>query len=404
MATTKLYLDCRKVKKGELAPLYISITKHGVASYIPLHVKILPSQWDARTGRVKDNPNKVALNSYIYSMKQKIDNLLLQLTANGELTGMTSIQIRNTIKELIDPKYGKDKLFLSRFKEYADSRKKQRTKEIYQDTLNHIVQFDSKASQLSFEQITKDWLSKFDTFLCQFEKSQNTRSIHFRNIRAVFNDAIDNDITTHYPFRKYMVRPVATAKRSYTVERLRELFNYPVLPHEKKYVDMFKLIFYLIGINIIDLYNLENIENGRIVYQRSKTYRMYNIKLEPEALEIIEQYRGVKKLLSIADHYSSPKAFTSKLNRILKQIGPRKHVIKNGKRCLEYQSVFPDLSAYVARHTWATIADELNIPRETITAALGHSYGNKTTAIYINSDYRKVDEANRKVIDYVLGL
>ena len=50
------------------------------------------------------------------------------------------------------------------------------------------------------------------------------------------------------------------------------------------------------------------------------------------------------------------------------------------------------------------MGNQLDIPRETITAALGHSYGNKTTAIYIAPDYRKVDEANRKVIDYVLGL
>jgi len=46
----------------------------------------------------------------------------------------------------------------------------------------------------------------------------------------------------------------------------------------------------------------------------------------------------------------------------------------------------------------------LEIPNETIAAALGHSFGNRTTAIYIDKDIRKVDEANRKVIDYVLGL
>lgn len=404
MATTRLYLDARKVSRGEPAPLTVSITKHGIAAYLSLHIKILPSQWDKKQCKVKDCPNKIALNSYIQTQKQKIDTLLLELTANGDLTGLSAIQIRNIIKERLDPKVEDSSLFLARFKAYMNSRKKQRTRELYQETLKRIEQYDSKSNQLSFEKIGKDWLTQFDVFLTQYEPSQNSRSIHFRNIRAVFNDAIDNEITSSYPFRKFMVRPMPTAKRAYTVERLRELFNYPVLPHEQKYVDMFKLIFYLIGINVVDLCNLTKVENGRIIYQRSKTSRLYNIKVEPEAQEIIDRYQGTQKLLSVAERFKSTHTCMSTINRALKQIGPRMHVIKNGKRVLEYHSAFPDLSTYVARHTWATIAYELDIPNETIAAALGHSFGNRTTAIYINHDTRKVDEANRKVMDYVLGL
>ena len=59
------------------------------------------------------------------------------------------------------------------------------------------------------------------------------------------------------------------------------------------------------------------------------------------------------------------------------------------------------LNIHIARHTWATIASELDIPKDTISAALGHG-GNSVTDIYINFDQRKVDEANRKVLDYVL--
>lgn len=404
MATTKLYLDTRAVKRGEPAPLKVSITKHGKASYISLGVKIFPSQWDKEHGKVKDNTNKVALNSFIQMQKQKIDNLLMRLTTEGKLHKMSSVQIKNMMQECLDPESESKALFISRFKGYMETRIKQRTKDLYNETYKRILQFDTKAGQLSFEQINKDWLTRFDRFLMDYEPSQNSRSIHFRNIRAVFNDAIDNDITTAYPFRKFMVRPVQTAKRAYTVERLRELFCYPVLPHQQKYVDLFKLVFYLIGINLVDLCDALKVENGRIVYQRSKTYRLYDIKVEPEAQEIIDRYKGTKHLLSLSEGYKDAHTFTSSVNRALKQIGTREHIIKNGEKKLVYHPAFPDLSIYVARHTWATIADQLNIPRETITAALGHSYGNRTTAIYINSDLHKVDEANRKVIDYVLGV
>lgn len=403
MATTKFYLDTRAVKYGEAAPLKLKITKNRQGAYIYLDVKVLPSQWDKEHGRVKDNPNKTAINAYLQSQKQRVDNLLFRLTTEGKLTKMTAVQIKNTIVGMLNPSED-GSLFMVRFRQYTLTRKKKRTREIYEATMKRLQQFDSKVGTLSFEQITKDWLTRFDLFLTDFEPSQNTRSIHFRNIRAVFNDAIDNDVTSYYPFRKFMVRPVPTAKRAYSVERLRELFSYPVLPHQRKYVDLFKLVFYLIGINLVDLCDGLEVVDGRVVYQRSKTYRMYNIKVEPEAQEIIDRYRGTRQLLSISERYKDAHTFTSSVNRALKQIGTREHVIVNGRKTLVYHPAFPGLSVYVARHTWATIADSIGIPRETITAALGHSYGNKTTAIYINSDYRKVDEANRKVIDYVLGL
>ena len=404
MATTKLYLDTRAVKRGKAAPLKVSITKHGIAAYIPLDIRVFPGQWDKEHGRVKDNPNKTAINAYIQSQKQKIDNILLQMTVDGRLAKMSAVQIKNIIVDMLSPKHEDGNLFIIRFKNYMETRQKERTRDLYLQTYKRILQFDPKAGQLSFDQIGKDWLTRFDRFLNEYEPSQNSRSIHFRNIRAVFNDAIDNDITSAYPFRKFMVRPVPTAKRAYSVERLRELFNYPVLPHQQKYVDIFKLVFFLIGINIVDLWNLTEVIDGRIIYQRSKTSRLYNIKLEPEAKEIIERYRGTNKLLNIADNFKDAHTFTSTINRALKQIGTREHLVKDGRKQLVYHSAFPNLSTYVARHTWATIAYELDIPNETIASALGHSFGNRTTAIYIDKDIRKVDEANRKVIDYVLGL
>ncbi|MFK2229309.1 integrase [Bacteroides fragilis] len=56
---------------------------------------------------------------------------------------------------------------------------------------------------------------------------------------------------------------------------------------------------------------------------------------------------------------------------------------------------------YWARHTWATIAAGLDIPKETISEALGHEIGSSVTSIYIDFNRQKVDDANRKVIDYI---
>ena len=63
---------------------------------------------------------------------------------------------------------------------------------------------------------------------------------------------------------------------------------------------------------------------------------------------------------------------------------------------------WPGLTTYWARHTWATVAYSIDIPKDIISQALGHSSGSAVTEIYIERDLRRVDEANRRVLDWVL--
>lgn len=61
------------------------------------------------------------------------------------------------------------------------------------------------------------------------------------------------------------------------------------------------------------------------------------------------------------------------------------------------------LSVYWARHSWATIAaNDLGLPMDTISRALGHSTGAKVTAVYVDYDLRKVDEAVERMERWVL--
>ena len=140
--------------------------------------------------------------------------------------------------------------------------------------------------------------------------------------------------------------------------------------------------------------------NGRFEYKRAKTGKLYSVKVEPEAMDIIEKYKGKSYLLNIMDEYRNYKDFLHRMGIGLKQIGKLERKGLGGKKIRT--PLFPDLSSYWTRHTWATIASELDIPKEVIAHALGHSWANSTTTdIYIRFDNKKVDEANRKVIDYV---
>lgn len=121
--------------------------------------------------------------------------------------------------------------------------------------------------------------------------------------------------------------------------------------------------------------------------------------MEPEALEIINRYRGCGQLLDMMDRYKSSTYFGQHLNRALQRIGAVERRGRGGKKYFE--PLCPGITTYWARHSWATIAASLDIPKETIAAGLGHG-GNTVTDIYIDFDRRKVDEANRRVLDWVL--
>jgi integrase len=304
------------------------------------------------------------------------------MQSEGKFKNKTAREVRDMIRQHLSPDEQKPVTFGTWYAHFTNTHENSRTRAIYDATWVQVCRYDLNASERKFEDINKAWLDGFFRWCARTSPSINARNIHLRNIRAVFNDAIDNDITTAYPFRRMKITPVATPKRNLPVEVLREIFMADVEPWRRRYYDAFRLSFLLIGMNIVDLCNLtpEQYRTGRIQYNRRKTHRLYNIKVEREAREIIERNRGNELLLSWSEGRTSYRQFAAKVNKFL-----------------------PDnITTYYARHSWATIAASLDIPDDVISQALGHAARNSTTAIYIERSQRKVDEANRRVIDFVL--
>ena len=388
MITTTFYLDTRAVAKGSEAPLKISVTSKGSTAYIPLGVSILPNHWDKASKKIKQHPRRAFLNTFITQKKLEVDEVVLGMMKSGGYARMTATQIKNKIVDILTNGDEPVETFGSRYTAYMDSCTG-RTREIYRATLMRLKEYCPKVGSLSFDEIGVEWLTKFDRFLAKTSPSLNARAIHFRNIRAVFNDARRNRITTNYPFDKglFEIKHEKTRKRSLPVDTLRKLFSMKLDDWEEKYRGTFMLTFMLIGINFVDLCNLTHIEDDRIFFRRAKTKRLYSIKVEPEALALIDKLHGKKHLLYMLDnncHYRRAyNRLVIGLNSIKKKLG------------------IDELTSYNARHSWATIASSLGIQRDTIAHALGHGV-DTVTDIYIDFDQRLVDEANRKVIDWVL--
>jgi len=276
-----------------------------------------------------------------------------------------------------------------------------------------ISQLKKFKPRLNFNDITLQFLNEYIDFL-KSKGVKNGVDNYIRAMRRIFREGQtrfnDEDRglirIPHYPFKKLKYeKPVFKTKENVlTVEELQQFINYkPQRGRQQMAKDMFLLMFYLIGINAVDLHQLTlPDQNGRVKYIRAKTKKEYSIKLEPEAIEIINRYKGSDLLLNISEKYRNHLDMIKYINMELKSIGKS---IQDKLREVDETATFPtEITSNWARHTWATIArNDCKINKDDVALCLGHEDSdNKVTDIYIKYDYRIIDESNRKVIDRVV--
>ena len=246
MATTKLYLDTRANASGTPVPIKISLCHQGRTVLHSTGIKVLPRQWDEKTCKVVRHPQAMYLNTVITSAKNDWDITLIKLSESGKAKSANGpAELKQMILECLYPEKfcSKKGEFLKRYLRFAENRSAQGTREVYFSTVARMRAYDPDISDREFEDIDRQWLSGFDEFLSRTSRSANARAIHFRNIRAVFNDALDDEIISFYPFRKFKIRTQLTRKRSLTVEQIRTLATYDCEDYQTVYRDMFLLMF-----------------------------------------------------------------------------------------------------------------------------------------------------------------
>lgn len=264
----------------------------------------------------------------------------------------------------------------------------------------------------SFEALTYKKLVEFQDSMLADEIKVNSISVYMRTIRALYNRAIKEGIVSasSYPFTAYRIKNEKTVNRTLTLKEIRSIANLKLeldtpIWHWRNY---FLLSFCLIGINFSDLLTLtgDSVVDDRIVFRRKKTGKIYTILLQPKAVEILRCYSDIdtpekgKRLLPVLKQ-------TSDLVKL------KKDIWQAIKTCNEYLEriakmkdvdIKKDISTYYGRYTWANIARSLGYSKDIIGQALGHSYGNATTSIYLDDyDNKVIDDANKKVIAAVFG-
>ena len=411
MATVKIVILKHQKRDDDTWNVKIRITHERQSSYIATSHYVGIDLINKKTFELKERNNPV------------YDQVMVDiLKIRGELSGLghtidlySAKGLCSLMKDKLSNKPDGINLFDFGYA-YAEKTLKEgkRIGENYRIAVHKFEDFIGSRN-LCFSDITSSLLIKYDEYLRGMRSKSGIGNIsnsgvrlYMSKIQALFNKAKleynDEDLgvirIANNPFVKYKIpkNPI-TRKRSLTAEQIRAIKSYHVPDNMIGVMlarDVFIISFVMVGMNSVDMFYLGLPNNGRLNYERRKTKTrrddkaFISIKVEPELLPYLERYKDLlgDRAFNFFVRYTTHKQFVHKVNIHLKKVGDAVGI--------------PDLTLYAARHSWATIArNECGVSMDDVAMSLNHKSGHDVTDTYIKKDWGRIDEANRKVIDFV---
>lgn len=408
MATTKVLLNFQRPNsKGEL-PVVIRVTHHRKSRMISINRHVNPIAWNADKNCV-EIPNKISrqeklfyqkLITYIDDQHLIIKNLILDYDKKNK--PYTAEDIRVQYQKQTGKLLSTNTYFTYFEKHLQDLEDEGRfsTRQSKQGALTRFKEF-RKGHDLYFEELNPAMIDEFIKFCLKKGITINSIITLISSLRSVYNKAVFDEVIEidTAPFRKVKLRPTKTVKRAISKDYIKMIRDYCPKREDNTELarDIFMFCYYTRGTSIKDvLYmKVQQVMQDRIYYYRAKTNVLYNIKLTNEALKIIKKYSDLQNPESYIfpgvigmgrEAYKSYHLAYERINRGLKKIAKQLNIKIN-------------LTTYVSRHSWATIAKKSNVPTAVISEGLGHST-ERMTHIYLESFENTVlDDANEIVTD-----
>ena len=275
-----------------------------------------------------------------------------------------------------------------------------RTAETYAATLNSFKRFRNNID-LPLDHFDSQVVLAYEAYLKSCGISLNSSSFYMRNLRAMYNRAVETGCTQQrFPFKHVYTGVDKTLKRALSLRMLKKIKEFDSngnlsLDFAR---DIFMFSFYTRGMSFIDIAYLrkKDLNADVLTYRRRKTGQQLYIKWEKCMQDIVDKHSDPDSpyLLSVIDpesdvpHRRQYLYGSHNVNRSLKVIG-RKLGIK------------APLTMYVSRHSWASIAKSKNIPLSVISEGMGHESEN-TTRIYLTTlDTDTIDKANSLILKLI---
>ncbi len=273
-----------------------------------------------------------------------------------------------------------------------------RTQETYQIAKKSFCQYRHN-KDLPLSEVTTHVMEEYEKWMLTQKLKPNTTSFYMRILKAIYKRAVDEQIVVDQrPFAKVYTGNARTMKRALDVQAIRRIENYPLDdPQLQLARDLFMFSFYTRGMAFVDMAFLKksDLNNGVLVYVRQKTGQKLTVKWDARMQDILDRHP------SKTDVYLLP--IIRRCNgKERNQYRSMQFQMNNLLHQLSTMMGLPEkLTMYVARHSWASIAQSLDIPIEIISKGMGHS-SQKTTHIYLKDiDNGKIDEANAMVMSMI---
>lgn len=278
------------------------------------------------------------------------------------------------------------------------------TAHVYRSTLNRILDFTGGRT-LPFGAVTPYWLKSFQNYLLGRQLHWNSISTYMRMLRAVYFRAVDAGLAPYRPrlFKGVYTGTRVTVKRAIDEQMLRRLNVSP--PGAGRGLErarmLFLLLFMLRGIPFVDIAYLRkcDLQGDVLVYRRRKTGAWITVKVEPEAMRLIERLKArnadagylfpfINKTGAAAyrQYQSALRTFNGRLKRLGAVVG-----------------LSESLSSYCARHSWATIANYHDYQQELISNAMGHSSVKVTETYFRRHTDERIGRMNREILSQVFN-
>jgi len=395
---TKFRASSSKTKEGTL---FYQVIHNRVARQIHTGYKIYPHEWDAENKEIVFPPG-IADNrrNYLVSLDNALQTDVKRLKViishlNRSDDAYTADDVVTKYLSPVNNHY-----FISFARNLVRQLRqigRQCTADTYTTALNSFTRFREE-QDIPLDEVDSDLMTAYESYLKSVGVCPNSISFYMRNLRAIYNRAVDKELTVqHYPFKYVYTGIDKTIKRAVPLKVIQNIRNLDLTrePDMDLARDLFMFAFYTRGMAFVDMAFLKkkDLHNGILSYRRHKTSQQLTIKWEKPMQKLIDKYdtSGTPYLLPIItdnekDCRKQYKSQAHKVNRNLKKIG------------IQLGLTIP-LTTYVARHGWASIARSKNIPLAIISEAMGHDSEN-TTRIYLASlDTSMVDKANSLILN-----
>lgn len=255
---------------------------------------------------------------------------------------------------------------------------------------------------LTSQHLSARWAERYERWLRARGVTTNTVTFHLRNLRAVYNRSVKKRFipaSFPNPFFHLTVRQTVTRKRALSRETIKRICTADLSALHPKYSlarDIFMFSFFTRGMSFVDMAYLKksDVSDSTLTYRRRKTGQTLSVGWEQQMQAIVDRYateKATSYLLPLITREDGTERtqYESKMQQV------NRHLKKIGQ-----QLGLPiPLTTYCARHSWATIARDRNVPLAVISEALGHD-NEQTTRIYLDSIRTSVvDDANRMIIE-----